>query len=270
MHQARVSTQPIADHPRSYRANDPAVRVDDTETYQLQAAVGELNALLLHERQRQVADARALLVELYDRDGVQVEDADLDAQAEDVARLERGDRFLDELATELHPDAALLGLAGQLDEHGLGVWREAAASLFDDCPPTLARFRWRVEEVQRGELRGHAQLVRTEAQLRLQLGQLGVAGRLWRRRRVAELRSQLGNCCTRREWSQRRLAYLDAKLQVIEATTQARTAWIAGAREVLVRGVVAAQVLADREHHRHQHNQGLVGARRPSSPGEGR
>jgi hypothetical protein len=270
MHQARVSTQPIADHPRSYRANDPAVRVDDTETYQLQAAVGELNALLLHERQRQVADARALLVELYDRDGVQVEDADLDAQAEDVARLEHGDQFLDVLATELYPGAALLGLARQLDDHALRVWREAAASLAGDCPPTLARFRWRVEEVQRGELRGHAQLARAETQLHAEVRRLGVAGRLWRRRQVAELRSQLGDCRTRREWSQRRLAYLDAKLQVIEATTQARAAWITDAREVLVRGVAAVQVLDDREHQSHQGNQTLVGARPPTPPSDAR
>jgi hypothetical protein len=38
---------------------------------------------------------------------------------------------------------------------------------------------------------------------------------------------------------------LEAKLQVIEATEQARMVWIAHAREVLVRGVAAAQVLAD-------------------------
>jgi hypothetical protein len=37
---------------------------------------------------------------------------------------------------------------------------------------------------------------------------------------------------------------------VIEATEQARTTWIAEAREVLVRGVAAARVLAD--HHPHQ------------------
>ena len=270
MHQARLSTRPIADHPRSYPAHDPAVQVDDTDTYQLQAAAGELDALLLHERQRQVADARALLADLYARDGVQVEDADLDVQAEDVAALKRGDRFLDELATYLHPDAALLGLAGQLDDHALGVWREAAASLAEECPPTLARFRWRVEEVQRGELRSHAQLTRTEAQLGAQLRQLGVAGRLWRRRQVAELRHQLGDCRTRREWSQRRLAYLDAKLQVIGATNQARTVWITGAREVLVRGVAAAQVLDDREEYRHQDNQRLVGARPPTPRGEAR
>jgi hypothetical protein len=53
------------------------------------------------------------------------------------------------LATEVHSDAALLGLASQLDEHTLGVWREAAASLAEECPPTLTRFRWRVEEDQR-------------------------------------------------------------------------------------------------------------------------
>ena len=268
MHQARMSTRPIADHPRSYPAHDPAMRVDDTDTYQLQAATDELDALLQHERQRQIADARTLLAELYARDGVQVEDADLDAQAEDVARLERGDRLLDELATELHPDAELLELARQLDNHALGVWREAAASLADECPPALARFRWRVEQVQRGELRGHAHLARAETQLRAEVRRLGVAGMLWRCRHVAELQIQLADCRTRREWSQRRLAYLDAKLQVVEATNRARAAWITGAREVLARGVAAAQVLDDREQHRHQDNQRLVGARPPTPPGE--
>jgi hypothetical protein len=42
-------------------------------------------------------------------------------------------------------------------------------------------------------------------------------------------------------------------LQVIDNTEQARAAWISQAREVLVRGVAAAQVLAEREqHHRLQ------------------
>jgi len=150
------------------------------------------------------------------------------------------------------------------------VWREAAASLADECPPTLTRFRWRVEEDERGELRGHAQLTRTEVQLGAQLRQLGVAGRWWHRRQVAELSRQLVAFRTRREWSQRRLTYLDAKLQVIEATTQARAAWITGAREVLARGVAAAQVLADREQHRHQDHQTLAAARPPTPPGEAR
>jgi len=57
----------------------------------------------------------------------------------------------------------------------------------------------------------------------------------------------------RRERSARRLGLLDAKLQVIDNTEQARAAWISQAREVLVRGVAAAQVLAEREqHHRLQ------------------
>jgi hypothetical protein len=152
----------------------------------------------------------------------------------------------------------------------LGVWREAAARLADECPPALARYRWQVEEDKRGELRGHGHLVRAETQLRAVVRRLGMAGRWWRRRYVAELRTQLGDCRTRREWSQRRLAYLDAKLQVIDATTQARAAWITGAREVLVRGMVAAQVLADHEHRRHQDHQRLVGMRPPTPPGEAR
>jgi hypothetical protein len=270
MPQARVKARLIADHPRSYPANGPAVRVDDTDIYQLQSATDELDALLQHERQRQIADVRARLVERYAGDGVQVEEGDLDAQAEDVARLERGDRFLQELAVHLHPDAELLGLAGQLDEHTLGVWREAAASLADECPPALARYRWRVEEVQRGELRSHGHLVRAETQLRAEVRRLGVAGRWWRRRQAAELQMRLGACRTRREWSQRRLACLDAKLQVIEATNHARTAWITGAREILARGVAATQVLADREEHRHRDNQRLVGTRPPTPPGDAR
>ena len=57
----------------------------------------------------------------------------------------------------------------------------------------------------------------------------------------------------RRERSARRLGLLGAKLQVIDNTEQARAAWIRQAREVLVRGVAAAQVLVEREqHHRLQ------------------
>jgi hypothetical protein len=94
MPQARLRARPLADHPRSYLAHHPTVPVDDTDTWLLAAAARELEAHLLFERARRVADARALLAELYAGDGVAVEDATLDAEAEDVARLERGDRFL--------------------------------------------------------------------------------------------------------------------------------------------------------------------------------
>jgi hypothetical protein len=154
------------------------------------------------------------------------------------------------VATRLHPDGELLALARQVDDHGLGVWREAAGSLVDDCPPSLVHLRWRVEEEQRAELRSHAHLVRTEAQLGGQRRRLGLVGRLWRRQRARELAGRLADCRVRRERSARRLAHLDAKLQVIDNTEQARAAWIAQAREVLVRGVAAAQVLTEREQHR--------------------
>jgi hypothetical protein len=144
-------------------------------------------------------------------------------------------------------------LARQVDDHGLGVWREAAGSLVDGCPPSLVHLRWQMEEEQRAELRSHAQLMRREAQLGTRLRRLGLVGRWWRRRRAAELASQLADCRVRRERSARRLGLLDAKVQVIDNTEQARAAWIRQAREVLVRGVAAAQVLVEREqHHRLQ------------------
>jgi hypothetical protein len=251
MHQARVRARPLADHPRWYPAHHRAVPVDDTDTWLLAAAARELEAHLVFERARQVADARALLAALYAGDGVAVEDTALDAQAEDVARLERADRFLREMAGHLQPDAELLEQAAGADEHTLLVWEEAAASLAEDCPPSLTHLRWPVEETQGGELRSHAQLVRAETQLAARLRRFGLAGRLWRRRHLAVLRAQLVDCRRRRQQAERRLAVLEAKLAVIEATERARMVWIAQAREVLVRGVAAAQVLAD--HHPHQH-----------------
>jgi hypothetical protein len=227
------------------------VRVDDTDTWLLAAAARELEAHLLFERARQVADARALLAELYAGDGVAVEDAVLDAQAEDVARLERADRFLQELAAHLQPTAEVLEVAAGLDDHSLLVWEEAAASLAEDCPPMLAHLHGPVEEIQRAELRSHAQLVRAETQLAARLRRFGLARRLWHRRHLAVLGGQLADCRRRRQQAERRLALLEAKLAVIEATEQARMVWIAQAREVLVRGVAAAQILAD--HHMRQH-----------------
>ena len=250
MHQARVRALPLADHPRSYPAHHPTVPVDDTDTWLLAAAARELEAHLLFERTRQVADARALLAELYAGDSVAVEDAMLDAQAEDVARLERADRFLQELAAHLQPDAELLEQAAGADDHTLQVWEEAAASLAEEFPPPLASLRWQIEETRRGELRSHGQLVRAETQLAAPLGRFGLAGRLWHRRHLAVLAGQLSDCRRRRQQAERRLAPLEAKLAVIEATEQARMVWIAQAREVLVRGVAAARVLAD--HHPHQ------------------
>jgi hypothetical protein len=259
MHQARAQARPIADRARSYPDGQLAVRVDDTDTYQLHAAARELEALMLHEQARHLAEVRAMLAELHRRDGVAIQGAELDAQADHLALLERGDRFLQDVATRLHPDSELLELARQLDDHALGVWREAAASFVDDCPPSLAQLRWRVEEEQRAELRSHAHLVRTEAHLGAQRHRYRLILRLWRHRRVVELRDELADCHTRRERSQRRLAHLDAKLQVIDNTEHARAAWITHAREVLVRGVAAAQVFAEREQHHleqpHDHGQ---------------
>jgi hypothetical protein len=239
--------------------------VDDTDTWLLAAAARELEAHLLFERARQVADARALLAELYEDDGVAVEDAELDAQAEDVARLERADRFLHELATHLQPDAEVLEAAATLDDHMLLVWEEAAASLAEDCPPSLTDLRWPVEETRRSELRSHAQLARAEIQLAGRLGRFGVARRLWHRRHVGVLSAQLGDCRRRRRQAERRLALLEAKLAVIAATEQARMVWIAQAHEVLVRGVAAARILAD--HHPQQ--DAAVEAARPAA-GDGR
>ena len=264
MHQARVRARPLADHPRSYPAHHPTVRVDDTDTWLLAAAARELEAHLSFERARQVADARALLAALYEGDGVAV-DAALDAQAEDVARLERADRFLHELAVHLQPDAEVLEAAAGLDDHTLQVWEEAAANLAEDCPPSLTDLRWPVEETRRGELRSHAQLVRAESQLADRLSRFGVARRLWHRRHFGVLSAQLADCRRRRQQAERRLAVLEAKLQVIAATEQARTIWIAQAREVLVRGVAAARVLAD--HHPQQ--DAAVEAARPAA-GDGR
>jgi hypothetical protein len=239
----------LADHPQSYPHGQQSVRVDDTNSFQLQAAARELEALALHEQARHLAEVHALLAELYRRNGVQISDAELDAQADHLALLDRGDRFLQDVATRLQPSSELLALARQLDNHGLEVWREAAGSLVDDCPPSLVHLRWRVEEEQRAELRSHAHLVRSEAQL----SPLSLVGRWWRRRRTAELAAQLAHCRRRRERSARRLAQLDGKLQVIDHTEHARATWIAQAREVLVRGVAAAHVLAERQQ---QHQEG--------------
>jgi hypothetical protein len=256
----------IVDQHRSYPHDQQAVRVDDTDTSQLQAAARELQALVLHEQARHLAEVHAMLAERYRRDGVQIAGAELEAQADDLALLERGDRFLKDVATRLHPGSELLELARQLDDHGLRVWREAAGSLVDDCPPSLAQLRWRVEEEQRAELRSHAHLVRTEAQLGSLRRRLGLVGQWWHRRRAVELAGQLADCHRRQKRSQQRLAQLDAKLQVIDHTEHARATWIGQAREVLVRGVAAAQVLAERHQHRAQQHQNgqRAGAERPS------
>ena len=58
MHQARLRARPLADHPRSYPAHHPTVPVEDTDTWLLAAAARELEAHLVFERARQVADAR--------------------------------------------------------------------------------------------------------------------------------------------------------------------------------------------------------------------
>src|SRR6266508_1284460 len=75
----------IVDHPRSYSHGPPAVRVDNT--HQLQAAARELEAVALHEQARHLAKLHATLTELYRRDGIQITDTELDAQADHLALL---------------------------------------------------------------------------------------------------------------------------------------------------------------------------------------
>jgi hypothetical protein len=235
----------IVDEHESSAHGPPAVRADDTD--QLRVVARELEALVLHEQARHLGDVRALLAELYQRDGVQIDDAMLDAQTQEVAAQERGEQFLQELATRLHPGNELLGLARELDDHELGVWREAAASLVDEAPLSMRHLRWRVEEEQRAELRTHAHLVRAETQLDAQRRRVGPLGRWWQRDRVAGLGGDLADYRRRRERSGRRLAHLDAKLQVIDRSEHARAAWIAHAREILIRGLAAAQILTERQ-----------------------
>jgi hypothetical protein len=239
-----------------------SLRVEDSDTYHLVAAARELEAHLLHEQARHLADVRVLLADLYEREGVGVEDAMLDAQAKQIACQERVERFLQELATRLPPSAELLALARRLEDHGLGVWREAAANLAEVCPPSLVHLRWRIEEEQRAELRSHAHLVRTDAHLDTQRRRLGLLSWVCDRGRVARLRDELAECRRRRKRSGRRLAHLDAKLQVIDHTEHARAAWITQAREVLTRGLAAAQVLAERQQQRRDGEQ----VARPAGP----
>jgi hypothetical protein len=96
----------IVDQHRSYPDGPPAVRVDDID--QLHAAARELEAVAMHEQARHLAEVHAVLAELYRRDGVQITDAELDAQANYLALLERGERFLQDVATRLHPGSKLL------------------------------------------------------------------------------------------------------------------------------------------------------------------
>jgi len=123
----------VVDHLRSYPHGPPAVRVD---TSQLQAAARELEALALHEQARHLAELHATLAELR-RDDVQITDAEVDAQAGYLALLERGDRFLQDVAARLQPGSELLALARQVDDHGLGCGGRPPAAWW-----TTARRRW--------------------------------------------------------------------------------------------------------------------------------
>jgi hypothetical protein len=220
--------------------------VDDSDTYRLMAAARELEALVLYEQARRLAEVRELLAERYAHDGVAIEDAALEAEVEQVAAEERADRFLQEQAGRIDQDAELLELAVQLDDHALGVWRQAAASLVEVCPTSLGHLRGRVEQERRAQLRGQAQGVRIQAALEGQLTSMGLVGRVAYRRRVAELHGRLAMCRDGLERSQARLGWLAAKLQVIDTTEQAREAWLADAHDVLARGVAAARVLDER------------------------
>jgi hypothetical protein len=217
--------------------------VDDSDTYRLEAAARELEALVLYEQARRLAEVRELLAEGYARDGIAVQDTALEAEAEQVAAEERADRFLREQAGRIDQDAELLESAVQLDDHALGVWRQAAASLVEVCPPSLGHLRGWVEEERRAELRSHARLARTEAALAAQVAGFGLARRLRYRREAAELRGRLASCRRRRERSEARLGWLAAKLQVIDTAEQARNGWLADAHDVLARGVAATRVL---------------------------
>ena len=237
----------LADHHRSYPDGPPAVRVDTpTPTSSRPPPPANLRHWRCTSRLATWPRCGPHSAELYRRDGIQITDAEVEAQADHLALLERGDRFLKDVATRLHPDGELLALARQVDDHGLGVWREAAGSLVDDCPPSLVHLRWRIEEEQRAELRSHAQLLRREAQLGTSAASLGSGGAVVAPpagRRVGEPAGRLpraAGAVGAAPWPS------GAKLQVMENTERARAAWEWQTREVLVRGVAATQVLVER------------------------
>jgi hypothetical protein len=126
-----------ADHHRSYPDGPPAVRVDITDTDQLQAAARELETLALHEQARHLAEVWATLAEVYRRDGVQITDAELEAQADHLALLERGDRFLKDVATRLHPTASCWRWLARWTTTALGCGGRPPAVWW-----TAARRRW--------------------------------------------------------------------------------------------------------------------------------
>jgi hypothetical protein len=241
-----TTTGPDRPHPD---AAGRALAVDDADTYGLRAAARELAAQVLYERSRRVWEVRVLLADLAERDGSEADQARLDAEAEATADAERVERFLAELAVRLQPDGELLAQAAGLDDHALWVCREAAGSLVDACPASLAHLRPRVVDEQRAELRARAHLLRERIILARELRGLRLLQRC-RRSALAEGRAELASCDRRLRTCEARLAALGAKLQVITAAERARDAWIAGGHRALARGVAATRTLAARAERR--------------------
>lgn len=220
--------------------------LDDTDTYLLASVADELATDIDCERARHVADVRILLREQHAAEGVDLGDRELDALAEQIVADEQAEAFLRELCGRLRPDADVLELAALLNDNALSVWREAARSLVEVCPPSFSHLRLPVEEERRAELRTHDHLVRAEAQIGAILRSFGWFARLRHRAEVAERRSELLTCWQLRARSKARLVRLNAKIEAIAWADQARSAWLLEAHDVLVRGVAAVEVLQAR------------------------
>jgi hypothetical protein len=212
----------------------------DADPDAVQACLDELDAVLARRAQRRLADARALLSELAERDGEPLDPVRLEAEAERVCEQEEQERLAAELRRLVTPDPAAARQARARSDQALGRCCQAAVDVLATLPRSLEEFAPEAERRHAAERAVRDGLAKREAEVAQLIEQ--ARGRRLARRRA--LRRELAGLHRDRRASEERLRPAAARLAAVRALQAQRAGWLARPD---VAGVLAAGAAALRE-----------------------
>jgi hypothetical protein len=206
----------------------------------VQAALDEFDALLARRAQRRLADARAMLSELAERDGEPLDPVRLEAEAEWACEQEEQERLAAELRRLTTPDPTAARQARAHSDQALERCCQAAVDVLATLPRSLDEFAPEAEGRRAAERAVRDGLARREAEAARLLEE--ARGRRLARRRA--LRRELARVHRDRQATEQRLQVAAARLAAVRVRQAQRAGWLARPD---VAGVLAAGAAALRE-----------------------
>lgn len=207
----------------------------------VQACLDEFDALLARRAQRRLADARALLSELAERDAEPLDRVRLEEEAERACEQEEQERLAAELRRLVTPDANAVRQARDRGDQALERCCQAAVNVLATLPRSLDEFAPEAERRYAAERAVRDGLAKREAEATRLLKAAG-----WWRRRA--LRRELASLHRDRQAADERLRTAAARRAAVRVREGQRAGWLArpDVAAVLTAGVVALRELAAR------------------------